>query len=261
MRVAGDSDSRRPPGRVVLWAFERYVRSQVARHFGSARLGPGDHPGVRWDRSLPTLFIANHTNWWDGFLAFLVGRELGLTSYVLMDALQLERYPAFRLVGALPLARHPFRQARRHLLAAAGRLGPGTGLWVFPQGGRRPQGERPSSLAGGAAEIALTRGGPIRICAVAFRYLYLSEQLPEAFAWIGRSWVLEPAAYSHRRRLTPAFERDLLVAVDALDTVLRAERLGGFQTIVEGRLSVNKRMDRVRHAVGLLRGRFEPRNG
>jgi hypothetical protein len=30
---------------------------------------------------------------------------------------------------------------------------------------------------------------------------------------------------------------------------------------VAGRLSINKRMDRVRHAVGLLRGRFEPRNG
>lgn len=256
-----DSGSPPPPGRAALWAFERYVRSQVTRHFSTARLGPADPPGTRWDRSIPTLFIANHTNWWDGFLAFLVGRELGLTGYLLMDALQLERYPAFRVVGALPLARHPFRQVRSDLLAAADRLGPGTALWLFPQGERRPQGERPASLRSGAAEVALRHPGPMRICAVAFRYLYLSEQLPEAFAWIGRSWVLEPGAYSHRRLLTPVLERDLLDALDALDTVLRAERLGGFRTIVEGRLSINKRMDRVRHAVGLLRGRFEPRNG
>jgi hypothetical protein len=59
----------------------------------------------------------------------------------------------------------------------------------------------------------------------------------------------------------PLLERNLLGAMDALDAVLLTERLGGFATIVEGRLSINKRIDRLRHAVGFLRGRFEPRNG
>jgi hypothetical protein len=31
--------------------------------------------------------------------------------------------------------------------------------------------------------------------------------------------------------------------------------------LVTGKLSVNKRMDRFRHAVGLLRGEFQARNG
>jgi len=30
---------------------------------------------------------------------------------------------------------------------------------------------------------------------------------------------------------------------------------------VTGKLSINKRMDRVRHSLGLLRGPFEARNG
>ena len=96
---------------------------------------------------------------------------------------------------------------------------------------------------------------------MAFRYVYLGEQLPEAFAWLGRPWLLQPGRYGHRRALMPVLEQDLLQALDGLDDLLRAESLGSFGTIVEGRLSINKRIDRVRHALGLLRGRFEPRNG
>jgi len=73
--------------------------------------------------------------------------------------------------------------------------------------------------------------------------------------------VVEPGRYAHRRELAPALERDLLDALDALDGLLRSESLGAFRTIVTGRLSINKRMDRLRHAVGLLRGPFETRNG
>jgi chlorobactene lauroyltransferase len=245
----------------LLWGFERYVRAQFAKHFAAVRLAPGLDAGAAWDQSIPTLCIANHSNWWDGFLAFLVGRALGVTSYVLMDAVQLDRYRAFKLVGALPLHRESSRAAHQDLMAAGASLVAGAALWMFPQGTRRPQAERPSGLARGAAELALAHGAPIRICAVALRYLHLSEQLPEAFAWIGRPWVLEPGRYSHRRALMPLLESDLLEAVDALDSLLCAERVTGFATIVEGRLSINKRMDRFRHAMGLLRGRFQPRNG
>lgn len=214
-----------------------------------------------WDRSVPTLFLANHTNWWDGFFAFLVGRELRLASHLLMDSVNLERYPVFKLVGTLPIRRDSLRGAYRDLLAARGCLGPGTALWIFPQGARRPEGERPARLARGAAELALGYGGPLRICSVAFRYVYLGEQLPEAFGWLGRPWLLAPGGHAHRRELMPILGQDLLLALDTLDGVLRAESLDGFRILVQGRLSVNKRMDRFRHALGLLRGTFEARNG
>jgi hypothetical protein len=245
----------------VLRLLDRYVRVQVGKHFGSARLGPIAAAESGWDRTIPTLFIANHSNWWDGFFAFLVGRELGLTSHLLMDAENLGRYPVFRLAGALPLRRESGRGRYQDLAASRACLKPGAALWIFPQGARRPQGERPARLFPGAAELAVRHAAPLRICAVAFRYVYLGEQLPEAFGWLGRHWVLEPGCYGHRRSLMPVLEQDLVVAVDTLDGLLRAESLAGFRTIVEGRLSINKRIDRVRHAVGLLRGRFEPRNG
>jgi hypothetical protein len=56
-------------------------------------------------------------------------------------------------------------------------------------------------------------------------------------------------------------EAKLADTVRALDALVGAERLEAFRPLAPGRLSVNKRMDRVRHALGLLRGPFEARNG
>ena len=53
----------------------------------------------------------------------------------------------------------------------------------------------------------------------------------------------------------------LSATVDALDARLAHEDVTGFRIFVDGRLSINKRMDKVRHQLGLLRGRFEARNG
>ena len=88
---------------------------------------------------MPTLFVANHTNWWDGFFAFLLGRELGLTFHILMDAAELARYRAFRWVGVLPLRRGELRGAYEDLAGAGACLRRGAGLWIFPQGERRPR--------------------------------------------------------------------------------------------------------------------------
>jgi len=250
----------RPPKPLAVRAFDRYFRSQLARHFATTRLSSVSEAD-RWDRSIPTLFIANHTSWWDGLLAFVVGRELGLRVHILMDAANLERYGAFRLAGAVPIRRGSPREAHEDLAAARACLHAKAGLWIFPQGARRPQAERPARLERGAAALALGHDGPLRVCPVALRYVYLGEQLPEAFAWLGQPRLVEPGDYASRRQIAPVLERDLLAAIDGLDGLLRTESVGAFRTIVAGPLSINKRMDRFRHAVGLLRGPFEARNG
>ena len=63
--------------------FERYVRRQAARHFAGIHWRAAGVP-ARWNRSVPTLFVANHSNWWDGSLAFLVSRALRLRFRILL---------------------------------------------------------------------------------------------------------------------------------------------------------------------------------
>lgn len=248
-----------PPSPLASRLFETYVRREAARHFTGVHWA-GRGTSEPWPPEPPTIFVANHTNWWDGFLAFLVTRSLGLGFQILMEARHLQRYRAFLRLGALPLRRGRPREAYADLAAAVTYLRPGVGLWVFPQGRRRPAAE-PLRCERGAAHLARQYGAPVRLCPVAFRYGYLGEQLPEAFILLGEAWVHEPGRGERRGALMAMVARRLAATLERLDQLVSREELDGFLPLASGRLSVNKRLDRFRHAIGLLGGRFEPRNG
>jgi hypothetical protein len=248
-----------PPRRWVTAGFERYLRRLAGRHFAAVHLHAPASPAAERNAG-PTIFVANHTNWWDGFLAYLVGRALGTTFYVLMEARHLARYRFFLRVGALPLDRASAPRAYADLERARGVLGPGAGLWVFPQGGRRPAAEPLGALEAGAAHLALGAGAPVTICPVGFRYGYVGEHLPEAFAWVGESWIVQSGA-GERRALTRDIGDRLSRVLRDLDAARGGEVLQAFRVLVPGTPSLNKRLDRIRHRLGWLDGPYEERNG
>ena len=190
-----------------------------------------------------------------------MSRALGAGFRVLMEERNLARYRAFLKVGALPMRRTSPRAAWADLIAAGTHLVPGVGLWVFPQGVRRPAAEPLTRCERGAAQLALSAATPVRIVPVAFRYPFLGEQLPEAFVLVGTPWVVGPGDADGRKGLTARIERELGATLSRLDERIAVEQTAGFRLLVHGKLSVNKRMDRFRHATGLLAGRFEARNG
>ncbi len=214
------------------------------------------------------LFVANHTNWWDGFLACLTTARLGLHFHVLMEAQHLERYWGFKWVGALPMRRDSAPGAYHDLERAARVLRrPATGLWIFPQGSRRPPEEPIRGTERGAAQLVLDADGPMTIQPVGFRYRYRGEQIPDAFVWLGDAFTVDPgeqpgtARRLRRRMIADQIEDRLARTVQELDRRLATEDLRDFTVLLPGRLSINKRLDRVRHALGLLNGPFDDRNG
>lgn len=251
--------------RAAAWLFDRYVRRLVSRHFaavhwidaGAAFRRGRMHPAPA--TSAPaTMFVANHTNWWDGFLAWLVSRELGLHFHILMEAGNLDRYWMFKLIGALPMHRDNRQAAYRDLTAAGSVLqSAGNSLWIFPQGARRPPEETIRSTEHGAAHLALEHR--TEVVPVAFRYRYIGEQYPEAFIQLGDPIANQPDI--DRRALAAEIESRMRLTVADLDQRLRVERMDGLELLLQGRLSVNKRLDQVRHAAGTLDGPFESRNG
>lgn len=252
-----------PPSPAAAWAFDRYLRRLAGRHLA----------GCWWRRTGevgdlargPVLAVANHTNWWDGFLACLLTRRLGLRFQILMEARHLLRYRTFLRVGALPIRRGQPRDARRDLESSRRSLVPGTALWIFPQGSRRPAAEPIGTLEEGAGHLLATATEPVTVLPVAFRYAYRGEQLPEAFVSVGPAWTVAAAAAAEMRPRRRAITQDIAGRMRAtiadLDARIATEDVAGFAPLVPGRLSINKRLDRLRHALGMLDGPFTPRNG
>ncbi len=179
----------RRPGPIAVWAFARYFRGLFRRHFASVRWAALDEP-AGWDRSVPVLFVSNHTNWWDGFFSFVLTQEFGTHlphPHGGGEPRSLSRVQAHRDAAAASRQPHgclggPARADRV--------LRPGAALWIYPQGQRRPAGEQPMpARAGRGTPRGPARRVPLRICPVAFRYPFMSEQLPEAIALVGRSWL------------------------------------------------------------------------
>jgi 1-acyl-sn-glycerol-3-phosphate acyltransferase len=250
------------PNRFAARAFGWYLDRLAGRHFTTVRWRTTEDP-ARWPEEA-LLFVANHTNWWDGFVAHQVTRALGLAFQILMDAKGVAAYPLFRRVGAVPVRRTSPFQAVADLQAIAGNLRPGVAVWIFPQGERRPAIEPLENTERGAAQLAITAGKPVRLVPVGFRYPFLSEQLPEAFVLLGQSWVVPGGGGTRadrRRDLALEIETRLSRTLADLDETLLREDTAGFDVLIRGRLSINKRLDRVRHTVGALEGPFEERNG
>ncbi len=248
-----------PPLRPALvQGFGRYLDRLARGTFAAVRWrAPGDWR--EWDARVPTLVVANHTSWWDGFLSHQLARAMGQRFRILMEAEHLARYRIFRRFGALPVERRSAPQAMRDLALAATCLAAGDAVWIYPQGSRRPATEPLDRLEHGAAWLIGRVGQPVRVVPVAFRYPFLSEQRPEAFALVGEPWLLEHEI-PPRRTITARLREMLATTLAALDADLAVERLAPYDVLVGGRLSLNNRLDRWRHAVGLLPD-YTARNG
>ncbi|HZU02608.1 MAG TPA: hypothetical protein VFA10_23270, partial [Ktedonobacteraceae bacterium] len=65
--------------------------------------------------SLPLIICANHSSWWDGYVAAVVERALSVDTYLMMEEAQLSRYFFFRWAGCFSVNRHNPRSALQSL--------------------------------------------------------------------------------------------------------------------------------------------------
>lgn len=240
--------------RGFAWYLDRLAR----RTFASVRWR-SDSDWRDWDPTIPTLVVANHTSWWDGFISHQVTVAMGHAFRILMQADNLARYRFFRRVGAMPIERRSATQAMRDLDAAATALVPGTMFWIYPQGARRPAGEPVGALESGAAWLINRHARPLRVVPVAFRYPFVSEQHPEAMISLGVPWMTDGTQVP-RSEITDHLATMLTTTVADLDARVAGESFDEFASLIAGTGSINNRLDRVRHALGLLPG-YQARNG
>ncbi|HMT12040.1 MAG TPA: lysophospholipid acyltransferase family protein, partial [Ignavibacteria bacterium] len=167
-----------------LFAF--YHKRLLKKHFYRIHLNGRDNL-TTLGMDTPVILAANHSNWWDGFIAYyLTNRLMKCDDFLMMDIEQLRKYKFFRYVGVFSVDRKNPAEAMRSINYAADLIkNTNRCLWIFPQGEMTPQDKRPLVLYSGISKIA-ERAGKVKIIPAAFRYEFLMEQRPEVFISIGK---------------------------------------------------------------------------
>ncbi|HLL56090.1 MAG TPA: lysophospholipid acyltransferase family protein [Myxococcaceae bacterium] len=221
-------------GGLLGWAWGAYVD----RKFRSAFRGLWAR-GRPPEGNAPLLVYANHSNWWDGFVAHALCRARGWDGYCLMEEANLLKYRFLARLGAFSIRRHDAGSALETLRYALGLLSrPGAAVWLFPEGELRPFGARPVSFERGLEVLA--KHSDARCVPVGIRYAFFESELPDVLCEVGEAHGPLPLRECEAR-LQALVER--LQAVHSLE---------GFERWVRGGRGVAERWDGAR---GLGEGR------
>ena len=196
------------------------------------------------------LFVANHSCWWDLFLAHYLNEAIPLDGYGMMQHANLSRFGFFRRIGAFSVDRSSPAGVKASIEYAAGLLAkPRTGVWLFPQGRIESNDVRPIVFEKGLRTLA-RKAGRIRLVTAALRYDFWQDEHPEALIRFGEPTWIER---SELPTLLDEWSSRLTVELDALKSDSLSQDPSRFVNVMEGRASMSERYARFRLRVrGLL---------
>ena len=197
--------------------------------------------------ALPMIICANHSSWWDGYIAALIAHHLRLDGYLMMEEAQLRRYFFFSWIGCFSVDRQNARSAIKSIQYAARLLKghPRRMVWLFPQGDIAPNDRRPLKFFSGAAHLAKI-SAPVLLYPVATRIEYLAEQRPDLYISMG-----EPLLVDEKELQTPGFLKSythqlqecVTEELDQLRADVIASDYSSFTQIMRGWASTNRLFD------------------
>ncbi|MDQ4123071.1 MAG: lysophospholipid acyltransferase family protein [Acidobacteriota bacterium] len=211
--------------------FAVYNRNLFGRRFGALRVEGIENLRNR-KTDLPLVLYANHSSWWDGLVAFEIGRVAGLDQFLMMEEKQLKQLFLFRRLGAFSVVRENPRMALLSINYAVDVLKekPNRGVWIFPQGEILPNDARPLRFYQGLARI-IEKTGRCTAAAVAMRYEFLGEFKPTAFAKISNVEIL--ANVEEPKQLTEQLSLRLTALLDELKADIAAEKTSEYVDLLK----------------------------
>ncbi|MBV9658409.1 MAG: lysophospholipid acyltransferase family protein [Verrucomicrobia bacterium] len=244
---------------VFNFVIRRALARALRRRFHAVQIAGVEHlRALVPDR--PVIGCANHTNWWDGFLLYVLSHRLlpAHDIFLAMEEANLRRYPFFRWMGCFGVdldaqrssaALPGVRYAVRLLRGSADRL-----VWLFVQG--RLASPRVAVEAKTGA-LWLARHTGAQLLPLSIRYEWLAESRPTIFVRIGAPFFpgVDDSAAVLAEKLNA-----LLAATD--DALLRSPpELRDYAPLFPPQLSFNKRWDLFLHRLRGGRARnFERAN-
>ena len=190
-----------------------------------------------------TIFLANHSCWWDLFLVVLLNDVIPVDGYGMMEHFNMLRFGFFRRIGAFSVDRTDPASVRASLEYASGLLKrPRAGVWLFPQGRMIGNDTRPLGFQPGL-RLLVKNAAPVRVVPVAFRFEFWQDERPEAFVRFGASTRIEKA---DAPSVVERMERRLTEELDSLKRDVTAQDHSQFTTILNGAGSISDTYARLR---------------
>ncbi len=225
--------------------FYSYLKKYLLkRHFHTIEL----EGKLDVENSLPVLYIANHSSWWDGLLLFyMTQQQSNQEHYVMMDEQGVMAYPFFRKVGAYSINRSLPKDIVRTLRYSEQLLRDQHVVWIFPQGQIQHQAIRPFHFQSGIGYL-LQQFEQVNVKPISFHYYFGESQKPIASIRAGEQQLIEGSTQS-RAYWTSYFERVLQEQVDAHQMAVIQEEQADLLLLMQPSKSTSDRFDAFKKGV------------
>ncbi|ADH99714.1 lysophospholipid acyltransferase family protein [Salisediminibacterium selenitireducens] len=236
-------EAARDPKFVKLFhVYNLHLLKKSFHHIGLSKTSI--HPDRIPDSS---LFLINHSSWWDPLLLFYVNEVwLKKDGIAMMDQNGLERFPFFRKLGAYSIDASNRRAILTSLKYTARKLDQGTSVFLFPQGKETHIDQRPLDFMPGASFIQ-EKSPHVKVVPISFYHHFFHHQRPEWFVHIGEPLSFRPDLSKTER--TAYYEERMTAQLDVLKETAMDNDDDAFVTLLRGKPGVGDRLETFTSAV------------
>ncbi len=192
----------------------------------------------------PTLFIANHSSWWDGLLVLsLTQTVVNNDCYAMMSEAGLKSFPFFRKLGGYSINKDNPKDVIHSLAYTKRLLEQSKGVWIFPQGQEEHLEKSPLLFQPGVARI-IQQVPSVTVVPVTFYYTFRHHQRPEVFITIGDN--VSPTTLqniSSRKDLTTFLEKVVTEQLTKQKHDIILEALNDYKVILHGKKSISQQIE------------------
>ncbi len=221
--------------------FSIYNSHIIRKHFNSIRI-KGENNLRDLKENLPTIIYANHSNWWDGLIAFYLSyKRWNKDAYIIMEEKQLNIYRFFTKLGAFSIDKSSLIKSYDAILYSINLLqNSEKTLWIFPQGEMLPYNTRPIVFYNGISKI-ISKIKDVNVLPLTFSYEFVKEQRPDIFINIGQSIKYDD---TNIKEFTDFLKKRILELLDDVNYCILKRDFGQFSTIFRGKKSSSEIIDR-----------------
>ncbi|MBH0228943.1 lysophospholipid acyltransferase family protein [Halobacillus yeomjeoni] len=211
----------------IQWGFTRFNRWLIHRNFENIRLLPPNSNPV----PEKTLYIINHSTWWDPLMIFYLNDTyIQSDGYGMMHEDGVNRYPFFKKIGAYSINTDHRKHLMESLHYSITLLKENKSVWVFPQGKETPLEKRPLQFFSGVSYI-IQNCPDTKVVPISLYYSFEHTKKPNVYMQVGDPLKKDEYIDKNRKEMTRYIEEKATLQLDRLKELIIQENHAHFKDI------------------------------